>query len=381
VATWVVFKAPKPPPNDFQPFHIPPQEVRPPPPPPVPSPTVRLPSPTSASPAIIFRPNGGPSFTPKPLDLNPIIPANPAASHSNAFKPVAPADLFHKRFEGIKNFILKGQQRSIENILAADNDPNNYQGTFVVYLASYADGDWSCNVTLNNGAIEAGSLPNLIAKMNEWHGKMHGTVVPTPLNIGSSDLMDKKPPFILFTGHKDFKLNDQEVRNLQDYVQNGGAIWGDNCLAGYGSRFDVAFRREMRRVIPDLNKDFENVPMDHAIFTKSCLQIDTLPQGMNYYDEPIEHIDLDGEPAIIYTPNDYSDLFCMRILPGDQTVEGWQPRFGSGSPLFTYGSFGANANIFFRNFTLPASLKAQQLGVNIIGYLLVRFDKYFLLDP
>ena len=32
----------------------------------------------------------------------------------------------------------------------------------------------------------------------------------------------------------------------------GGAIWGDNALPGWGSRFDVAFRREMKRVVPDI---------------------------------------------------------------------------------------------------------------------------------
>ncbi len=36
--------------------------------------------------------------------------------------------------------------------------------------------------------------------------------------------MSKMPPFIFFTGHKDFVLTDDEVHNLQAYLQNGGAI-------------------------------------------------------------------------------------------------------------------------------------------------------------
>ncbi len=95
-----------------------------------------------------------------------------------------------------------------------------------------------------------------VAKVVEWsHNNLKAEVVPEPLAIGGPDLMTKRPPFIFFTGHKDFHLSDQEIKNLADYLQVGGAIWGDNALAGRGSRFDVAFRREMKKVVPDLDKD------------------------------------------------------------------------------------------------------------------------------
>jgi hypothetical protein len=381
VAAWVVFQPPKAPPSDFQQTYVrttPP--ATPPPTPPSLRDQVQLPSPASQAPAVIVTPSPRTSFLVSPpspdatLSLD-VIPNRPAPAKITLPNGLGP------RLPGILRFIERGQKRDPDNILHTGGDPHNYVGTFPVYLAAYADGDWSCNVTLNNGAVQAGSLPDLIAKMKEWsHGKMNGTVVPTPLDIGGPDLMDKAPPFIFFTGHKDFKLTDQEVRNLQDYLENGGLIWGDNCLPGYGSRFDVAFHREMKRVVPDLDKNFEKVPMDYPIFTKSWSSMSQLPSGMNYYDEPLEHLDLDGKLAIIYTPNDYSDLFCMRILPGDKMAEGWQPAFGSGSPLFTFGSFGSNATIFFRNFTLPASLEAHRLGMNIIGYLLIRFDPDLLLN-
>jgi len=108
------------------------------------------------------------------------------------------------------------------------------------------------------------------------------------------------------------QLTDQEVQNLSDYLQIGGCIWGDNALAGRGSRFDVAFRREMKRVVPDLDKNFEPVDLTYDIFTKSWYSISKVPQGMNYYAEPLEHLDIDGKLAILYTPNDYSDKMCIR---------------------------------------------------------------------
>jgi len=202
------------------------------------------------------------------------------------------------------------------------------------------------------------------------------------LNIGGSDLLDKKPPFIFFTGHKDFILTDQEIQNLRDYLQVGGCIWGDNALPGRGSRFDVAFRREMKRVVPDLDKNFEPYAMTDDVFTKSWFPITKIPEGMNYYAEPLEHLDIDGKLAILYTPNDYSDMFTMRILPGDTEIMGERLPLGwTGPPLLTNGLFLRNNNIFFRNFTLPSCLACQQLGMNIIGFMLVRFDKDLLLTP
>jgi len=121
---------------------------------------------------------------------------------------------------------------------------------------------------------------------------------------------------------------------------------------------------------------------------KSWFTITKLPPGMNFYAEPIEHLDIDGKLAIIYTPNDYSDLFTMRILPGDATIEGDHPPIDGDhppidglSPLFSNGLFLYNKNTFFRNFELASCLAAQQLGMNIIGFLLVRFDKDLLLTP
>jgi hypothetical protein len=261
----------------------------------------------------------------------------------------------------------------------ATGDPT---ATFPVYVASYADGDWACNTRLDsNGNIVGGSLPDLAAKITEWsHGHINAQVVPKPLDIGSSELLNRMPPFIFFTGHKDFVLTEQEVTNLRDYLQNGGAIWGDNALPGHGSRFDVAFRREMKRVVPDLDKNFEPMKLDADLFTKSKFAISQVPAGMNYYSEPIEHLDIDGKLAILYTPNDYSDLFFMRILPGDTQIAPTYTNRKYTSPLTTSGTFLYNNNTFFRNFTLPGALAVHRLGMNIVVHLLTRFDDELLLS-
>jgi hypothetical protein len=273
--------------------------------------------------------------------------------------------------------LRRRNQQEIDN-----HDPT---ATFPVYIAAYAHGDWACNTRLDeNGNIVAGGIPDLVAKINEWsQGHIKGEVVPKPLNIGSPELLDQMPPFIFFTGHKDFVLTDQEVANLRDYLEGGGAIWGDNALAGQGSRFDVAFRREMKRVVPDRDKNFEPMTTDSDLFAKSWFPISQVPEGMNYFSEPIEHLDIDGELAILYTPNDYSDLFFMRILPGDAQMADWHPNMKSKpfSPLFTSPTVLFNQDIFFRNFTLQSSLAVHRLAMNIVAYLLTRFDDELLLSP
>jgi len=380
VGTWIIFPAIHPPTEDFTKTYLPPSA--PPPPPPPPNETV--PMPTHAAPSVtttITAPTATPTFSVPLPDLSPTttpVNAQPNMTQAVVSKPNTLSDA---RLASIQK-TEEAWGRTKENILESNSDPKNVTAKFPVYLASYARGDWGCNIHMMSGQIDAGSLPNLVTKMNEWsHGHITGYVVPTPLNIGGPDLLDKKPPFIFFTGHKDFILTDQEVQNLRDYLQIGGAIWGDNCLAGRGSRFDVAFRREMKRVVPDLDKNFEPVAMTDPVYTKSWYPIQKLPPGMNYYAEPLEHLDIDGKLAILYTPNDYSDLFYMHILPGDQVMAGDRPNKKTGDPLFTNGGFYNNRNVFFRNFELPSCLAAQQLGMNIIGYMLVRFDKDLLLTP
>ena len=380
IATWVIFPAFNPPKDDFTKTYLPLPAAPPPPPPPdqpmqVPTHVINPPT------AVIFTTAAPMNFNIPVPDFTPSTTADPVHQKMVTKIVTTPTNsLSSARLSKIMD-TEKGWGRDINNIHSSNSDPHNVIAKFPIYLASYANGDWGCNVHFNQGgAIDAGSLPNLAAKINEWsHGNIKAEVVPTPLNIGAPELLDKRPPFIFFTGHKDFVLTDKEIQNLRDYLQVGGAIWGDDTLAGRGSRFDVAFRREMKRVIPDLDKNFEPLPMTHDLFAKSWFPIERVPQGMNYYTEPLEHIDIDGKLAILYTPNDYGDLFTMRILPGDTTVAGIYPT--KESPLFTFGTFQWYSKVFFRNYTLDGCLPAQRLGMNIIGYMLVRFDKDLLLAP
>ena len=50
-------------------------------------------------------------------------------------------------------------------------------------------------------------------------------------------------------------------------------------------------------------------------------------------------------------------------------------------PLTTNRHMWDLRRVFYRNYEMDSSIAAQQLAMNIIGYLLVRFDRDLLLAP
>lgn len=74
-----------------------------------------------------------------------------------------------------------------------------------------------------------------------------------------SDLDLYKFPFLYLTGHGNILLNDNEVRNLREYLLSGGFLYVDD---DYG--LDQYFRREIKKVFPE--KSLIELPVNHQIF-------------------------------------------------------------------------------------------------------------------
>jgi hypothetical protein len=320
---------------------------------------------------------GSPAVHLDPADLmNGIVPgAGVALAHDPAvrmpdnapLKPASPVDLQHYKA-----------------ILESYDPQHTGHLKFPIYLAKYADGDWSCNDYFHGDQLTSGCLPNLLAKVREWsHGELESPEIKA-VALDSPELIENPPPFVFFTGHKDFHLTAAEIVNLRKYLQNGGAIWGDSAFAGDGSRFDVAFHREMKLVLPDKDLPFQPLPADHEIFTKSRFRIEELPPGMNRRDDPIECINLGGKLAILYTPNDYSDLMTMDLQPGlDESSAQLVPyhRWTAQDPLYTPGNFLYHAGTYYRNYEPAAAMRSFKLSMNILVHLLHRYDEELLLTP
>ncbi|MDD5676980.1 MAG: DUF4159 domain-containing protein [Kiritimatiellae bacterium] len=246
---------------------------------------------------------------------------------------------------------------------------------FTIFQAKYQDGDWNCNPN---------ALYNMMLQIRAWSkNRIDPRVVPEVLDIGTDKLFILKPPFVYLTGHKDFRLLENEVKNLRDYLNVGGAIWADSALAGHNSRFDIAFRREMHRVLPDRN--FEPVPENHEIFNTFFDNIG-LPTGMNYYHEPIEMINIGGKLAVLYTLNGYGHFWEARLNKDGKiqwglvnvTERGKKPNWQS-----VHGPHLASpeSGIIYRNISDETTRNIYRLGVNVVVHLLTRYQRDFMFLP
>ncbi len=244
---------------------------------------------------------------------------------------------------------------------------------FDAYVAKYKGGDWNSAHELDKNKIYKGALPNLTYIMNKWtQDRVDSRYIPEPLDLASGEIFNIKPPFILFTGSKDFTLTDKEVENLRKYLLVGGAIWGDSSLPGRNSRFDIAFRREMKRVVSDKDKTFEPLPMDHPVFTsKMKYNINEVPPGLNYYQEPVYVMRIFNEISIIYTSNDYGNMMEIGITEDGEIDErkDARHRFVAINP-----HLWRNKSTYFRNLEIESIRGSYEFGINMVFYLLTRWE-------
>ncbi len=249
---------------------------------------------------------------------------------------------------------------------------------FTIFKAKYQDGDWNCNPE---------DLNNLMLQIRAWsRARIDANLHPAVLDVGTDQLFTMKPPFIYLTGHKDFRFKENEVKNIRDYLMLGGAVWADSALAGRRSRFDIAFRREMKRVLPD--REFEDIKPDHEMFDTFFEHIG-MPSGMNYYEEPIEMITIGNELAVLYTKNGYGHFWESR-LDRKGKIEYELVSFGTNSVgktiwKWVYGPHLGHprtvTGTLYRNISDETVRNAYKFGINVVVHLLTRYQKYFRFLP
>jgi hypothetical protein len=245
---------------------------------------------------------------------------------------------------------------------------------FVAYIGQYAGGNWNSTVRMVNNKIEMGSLPNLLYFMSAWSKnkvKTNYTNVKA-IKLDSDEIFSVKPPFIFITGTRDFRLSDKEVETLRKYVRLGGAIWGDSSVPGRNSRFDIAFRREMKRVIPDVDKDWEELPPNHPIYTQAYFpEVKGVPPGLNYYREPIYALKIYGEVAVIYTANDYGDMWQIGLNQQGQVDT---RRNAKNQYVAINEVIWGNRDTYVRNISPESLALTYKFGTNVVIHLLTRWE-------
>ncbi|HRJ73296.1 MAG TPA: DUF4159 domain-containing protein, partial [Terrimicrobiaceae bacterium] len=245
---------------------------------------------------------------------------------------------------------------------------------FTAYIGRYRGGNWNSTVRVSNDEITGGSLPNLLFAMSKWSKNKIDTNEREvkAIALDSDELLATRPPFIFLTGTRDFVLSDREVDNLRSYIRLGGAVWGDASAPGRKSRFDIAFRREMQRVLGSESR-FEPLPANHPVFASGYYpKASTLPAGVNHYADPVQVLRWGGEIAVILTTNDYGDMWQIGL---DQNGQIDTSRNARGEYVAMNPALWSHREIYVRNIDQPAVEQAYKFGINMVVHLLTRWDK------
>ncbi len=302
------------------------------------------------------------------LKMKPEVDQKPMNTAPPAVKGTLSKDMATK-IAGFTSGWAKGGTASMSKPLKS----REFQ--FTAYLAKYQGGDWDSTVWFRDGKpeIAGGSLPNLLYLVGKLSkGKIRAEPQAIPLELSSDDIFVKKPPFIWFTGHRDFKLSDKEIENLAEYLRNGGCLWGDSSVPGQRSRFDIAFRREMLRLVPP-GEQWITLPPNHPIYAANYFtEIKGVAPGVNFYDEPVYALmGYGGSIAILYTANDYGDMWQFGL---DDNFEFDTTRDEKRRMVAMNEEMWHRRGLYFRNIDPKALQETYKFGTNIIVHLLTRWE-------
>ncbi|UPQ79136.1 DUF4159 domain-containing protein [Flavobacterium azooxidireducens] len=165
---------------------------------------------------------------------------------------------------------------------------------FLIFFASNAQeiallkysggGDWYGNPT---------SLPNLIKFCNQ-NINTKIKLKPATVEPGSSDLFSY--PFVHLTGHGNVVFNDNEVKNLRDYLTSGGFLHIDD---NYG--MDKYIRKEIKKIFP--NNELIEIPSTHKIFQGPFSFPNGIPKIHEHEKQKPQAfgIFIEGRLALVYT--------------------------------------------------------------------------------
>lgn len=197
------------------------------------------------------------------------------------------------------------------------------KGVQLALLKYNGGGDWYANPT---------SLTNLVKFCND---NLNTSLVEDYATVEAGSLEIFNYPFVHMTGHGNVFFNEQEARNLRNYLLAGGFLHIDD---NYG--LDPYVRPQMKKVFPEL--DFVELPFDHAIYHQRYEFPNGLPKVHEHDNKPPQGFGLIYEGRLVCFYSYECDL-------GD----GWE-----------------DSDV---HHDLAASRqKALQMGANLVSYVFMR---------
>jgi hypothetical protein len=190
----------------------------------------------------------------------------------------------------------------------------------IAVLKYSGGGDWYANPT---------SLPNLVKFCNQnIKTKLNPKV--NSVDVGSAELF--LYPFVHMTGHGNVVLSNNDIQNLQNYLNSGGFLHIDD---NYG--MDEYIRKEIKKLFP--NTALVEIPKTHAIFQTPY----PFPNGLPKIHE---HDNKQPQAYGIFIENRLAVLYTFECDLGD----GWE-------------------NQEVHNDPINVREKALKMGANILNYV------------
>jgi hypothetical protein len=190
----------------------------------------------------------------------------------------------------------------------------------IAVLKYSGGGDWYANPT---------SLPNLVKFCNQnINTKLNPKV--NSVDVGSAELF--LYPFVHMTGHGNVVFSNNDIQNLQNYLNSGGFLHIDD---NYG--MDEYIRKEIKKLFP--NTALVEIPKTHPIFQTPY----TFPNGLPKIHE---HDNKQPQAYGIFIENRLALLYTFECDLGD----GWE-------------------NQEVHNDPINVREKALKMGANILNYV------------
>ena len=190
----------------------------------------------------------------------------------------------------------------------------------IAVLKYSGGGDWYANPT---------SLPNLVKFCNQnIKTKLNPKV--NSVDVGSAELF--LYPFVHMTGHGNVVFSNNDIQNLQNYLNSGGFLHIDD---NYG--MDEYIRKEIKKIFP--NTALVEIPKTHAVFQTPY----PFPNGLPKIHE---HDNKQPQAYGIFIENRLAVLYTFECDLGD----GWE-------------------NQEVHNDPINVREKALKMGANILNYV------------
>lgn len=162
---------------------------------------------------------------------------------------------------------------------------------------SYESGDWEVDERMPANVL------NSLIEYTSLRVDIKERIIPL------SDPQMLAAPFCYLAGHRLVQFNREEKQNFQQYVENGGFVFVDDCNHDIDGMFARSFERQMHEIFGETA--LKKIPNDHPIYS-SFFKFEGPPRTsieLNGWGDDLVHnylkaIEIDGRIAVLYSNKD-----------------------------------------------------------------------------